>query len=60
MSTNRGMAKKDVVHIYNSYSAIKKNLYFSCEKLLLFSLGIFARTGFSLSLVSIPNIIANL
>ena len=25
MSTNRGMAKKDVVHIYNSYSAIKKN-----------------------------------
>ena len=25
MSTNRGMDKKDVVHIYNSYSAIEKN-----------------------------------
>ena len=25
MSINRGMDKKDVIHIYSSYSAIKKN-----------------------------------
>ena len=25
MSTTRGIDKKDVVHIYNSYSAIEKN-----------------------------------